>query len=69
MPNKDGTGPQGRSRMPGGNRHTPNGKGLGGVGKCTCPECGHKESHKRGIPCTTQTCPKCGAKMKGDNCL
>lgn len=69
MPARDGTGPRGRGRGLGrGNRPGRTGRGLGGVNECVCPECGYKESHKRGIPCTEIKCPKCGAQMTGDYC-
>ena len=67
MPNLDRTGPQGRGPQ--------TGRGMGvrnrplGSGKCTCPKCGHEESHKRGVPCTQVKCPKCKTPMKGANCL
>ena len=32
----------------------------GPAGDCVCPKCGHRESHKRGIPCLEIKCPKCG---------
>jgi electron transport complex protein RnfB len=37
--------------------------GLGPGGNCVCTDCGHKISHKRGIPCSQEKCPKCGGKM------
>lgn len=30
---------------------------------CVCLQCGHKERHERGIPCTQQQCPQCGINM------
>lgn len=40
-----------------------------GSSKCICTECGHTEAHAdRGIPCSKQSCPKCGAPMKGLLC-
>ncbi len=33
------------------------GEGPGGF--CVCPVCGHREVHKKGIPCSTLKCPKC----------
>lgn len=27
---------------------------------CSCPSCGFKISHKRGVPCRSITCPQCG---------
>ena len=43
-------------------------QGLGGSKECTCPKCGHKEPHVRGIPCSEKKCPKCGTLMKGVFC-
>lgn len=47
------------------------GRGRRSVGsfECTCPNCGHKELHKRGIPCSQEICPKCKTTMRGVNCL
>jgi predicted Fe-Mo cluster-binding NifX family protein len=47
---------QGRGRM-GGQRAA----GVGGT--CVCPQCGHRETHERGVPCTQKQCPKCGTVM------
>lgn len=83
MPNFDGSGPTGqgprtgRGRGMGVGRGIGRGKGigrggnrqgLGGSTQCTCPKCGHKQSHRRGVPCTEIKCPKCGAAMTGDFC-
>jgi predicted Fe-Mo cluster-binding NifX family protein len=38
-------------------------KAAGPAGDCVCPKCGHREPHRRGIPCTQERCPKCGASM------
>ena len=67
MPNKDGTGPQGRG--------SKTGRGMGrgnrplGSDICTCPKCKHEVTHERSIPCSKQNCPKCNTSMKGKNCL
>jgi len=73
MPNRDTTGPMGNGPF--------TGRGLGrGFGRrlfrrasttkeCTCPECGYRQPSERGVPCTEKKCPKCGATMKGVNCL
>ncbi len=37
----------------------------GGPSKCVCPACGYETVHQRGIPCSSMTCPKCGARMIG----
>jgi cation diffusion facilitator family transporter len=42
-------------------------KGTGPGGYCICPKCKYKEPHKRGVPCSTIKCPKCGAKMKRED--
>ncbi|MEA3357034.1 MAG: hypothetical protein U9Q67_01220 [Patescibacteria group bacterium] len=77
MPSKDGTGPLGQGPVAGRGRGRGMGRGLGrgagrktlgGTAECTCPKCGHKEPHKRGIPCTEVKCPKCGTPMKGEFC-
>jgi predicted Fe-Mo cluster-binding NifX family protein len=36
---------------------------TGPVGYCVCPQCGRREPHKRGVPCTTMKCPNCGNAM------
>ena len=76
MPRGDGTGPRGqgaetgrgkggRGQGLGGGR----GPGLGGgtaagpEGTCVCPQCAAKLAHQRGVPCSEQKCPKCGAVM------
>jgi len=46
----------GRGRMGG-----PYSAGPGGA--CVCSKCGYQSSHKRGVPCTKQKCPKCGSSM------
>jgi len=30
---------------------------------CVCPQCGQREPHESGVPCTQRKCPKCGAAM------
>ena len=58
---KGGGGGQGQgSRRPG--------RGGGAVaagpsGECICPQCGSREVHERGVPCTQKKCAKCGAAM------
>jgi predicted nucleic-acid-binding Zn-ribbon protein len=37
--------------------------GMGPVGRCICPKCGHTTAHQPGLPCQQQKCPKCGARM------
>ena len=36
---------------------------AGPEGACVCPQCGHRVAHRRGVPCTENACPKCGARM------
>jgi len=38
---------------------------TGGTDICTCPVCGAKAPHPRGVPCSAITCPKCGSPMTG----
>jgi cation diffusion facilitator family transporter len=46
----------------------PKGKNVNGPPKnCVCPNCGYTVEHKRGIPCTTLKCPKCGTLMAREN--
>ncbi|MBD3343881.1 MAG: hypothetical protein GF401_02320 [Chitinivibrionales bacterium] len=58
--------------MPGGNATGPRGKGRGRMrgpfaagpdGTCVCPQCGRKEAHQRGQPCSQKVCPTCGIPM------
>ncbi len=35
----------------------------GGAGFCVCPECGHREPHRRGVPCIQRQCPQCGTAL------
>jgi len=30
---------------------------------CVCPACGKKQSHQRGLPCSSASCPKCDSMM------
>lgn len=45
------------------------GRGIGRAGfgapphECVCPKCGYRIPHQRGVPCTSQKCPKCGTIM------
>ncbi|MGQ9493080.1 MAG: hypothetical protein ACUVR2_04890 [Anaerolineae bacterium] len=38
-------------------------KAAGPGGYCVCPNCGHKQPHVAGQPCTELACPKCGTRM------
>lgn len=57
-----GSGGGGAGRGPG-HRWRRRGEGAGPGGFCICTGCGHKEPHKRGVPCSQEVCPKCGAPM------
>jgi hypothetical protein len=51
-----------------GARGSPWGRGLGGSTVCRCPKCGHTEPHRSGVPCTSFSCPECGARLRGGRC-
>ena len=51
--------PRGQYREQGGSA-----LGLGGICKCTNPECGYEEPHKPGEPCLFKKCPKCGGYLR-----
>lgn len=38
--------------------------GKGPEGCCICEECGHRQSHQRGFPCSKAKCPNCGIELK-----
>ncbi|HDR00541.1 MAG TPA: hypothetical protein ENN51_09710 [candidate division WOR-3 bacterium] len=65
MPGRDGTGPtgQGPKAGQGRSRGTGRGFGAGSSGECVCPACGTRAPHRRGVPCSSVKCPKCGATM------
>lgn len=73
MPNRDATGPMGNGPFTG--RGFGRGWGRGffrgrNSGKeCICPECGYRQPSERAVPCTEKKCPKCGATMRGVNCI
>ncbi len=55
---------KGQGRRQGQGRGRMGGAQAGSVaGYCLCPECGHREPHKRGEPCVERKCPQCGAAM------
>jgi predicted Fe-Mo cluster-binding NifX family protein len=60
-----GQGQGGGGQGPGGRRAGRGGgpKAGGPGGFCRCPQCGHREEHKRGVPCMERTCPKCGVPL------
>jgi len=40
-----------------------------GSDTCVCPKCGNEVPHaRRGVPCSSIRCPKCGTPMKGRKC-
>ena len=47
----------------GGRGRQPGGFGLGPGNFCMCPSCKTKIPHKRGVPCYSLTCEKCGSPM------
>jgi len=48
----------------GGGRGRGGGPTAGGAGgTCRCPNCGHRQPHERGVPCTRVQCPKCKTSM------
>lgn len=74
VPRLDGTGPTGQGPKTGrgmGRGMAQGGEaglGQGGSAECTCPSCGEKAPHKRGIPCTQTKCSKCDTPMRGVFC-
>lgn len=36
---------------------------MGEGGFCVCLHCGARIPHRAGIPCRTESCPKCGTAM------
>jgi hypothetical protein len=44
------------------------GRGPAGSTTCRCPKCGHTEPHRPGAPCSSRSCPRCGAAMRGEHC-
>jgi len=67
MPRNIDTNQSGQGRRTGDdqgrNLFSKNRRGAGPTGECVCPSCGTNVPHKRGTPCYTVTCPKCGVKM------
>jgi hypothetical protein len=53
----------GRGQGRGGGMGRLGGRSLGPGGQCVCTACGQTAPHQRGVPCTEQKCPKCGAAM------
>ena len=65
MPRGNGSGPLGGGSGMGRGmgRGAGNRQGIGPGGDCICPTCGMKVLHQAGIPCSSMSCPKCGARM------
>lgn len=40
-------------------------QGDGGANVCVCPDCGNTQTHKKGVPCNSMKCPKCGTLLQG----
>jgi len=38
-------------------------RAAGPSGYCVCPQCGHRETHERGMPCMKIKCQICGSAM------
>jgi len=38
-------------------------RGMGPGGYCVCPRCNYRVEHKRGVPCASLKCPKCGINL------
>jgi predicted Fe-Mo cluster-binding NifX family protein len=54
----------GKGQGGGGGRGRMGGPAAGGpVGSCFCPQCKEEIAHQRGVPCSAQKCPKCGAAL------
>lgn len=60
----------GKGKGQGGGRGRATGRGrMGGPmaggpsGTCICPKCNEQIAHQRGVPCSAQTCPKCGVPL------
>ena len=39
---------------------------AGGTDTCVCPDCNYSTEHKRGAPCNSIVCPKCGSRLVGE---
>jgi hypothetical protein len=61
-------GGAGRGDQVRGARGSPWGRGLGGSIVCRCAGCGYEQPHRRGVPCSSFTCPKCGKRLHGEHC-
>jgi uncharacterized protein len=57
-----------RNDMPGKGMNQQSGTGkLGPGGNCVCVKCGKMVTHKKGVPCSEEKCPDCGASMVREN--
>lgn len=54
----------GAGKGQGGARGRQGGAAAGPDGTCVCPQCGHSQSHERGVPCVQVMCPKCGVALR-----
>jgi hypothetical protein len=65
-------GQAGQRRDPAGRaagaRGFPWGRRLGGSMVCRCKGCGYSQPHRRGVPCSSFTCPRCGKRLHGEHC-
>ena len=59
----------GRRRGAGRGQRGRRGNQMGGrsateqSGFCVCTQCGQRQPHERGVPCSERACPKCGAEF------
>lgn len=62
--NSANQGGRGMGMGRGGGRGRMGGNKTGGIGgNCICPQCGHRQTHKQGVPCTTIKCPQCATML------
>ena len=36
---------------------------MGPIGECVCPKCEMRITHRRGVPCQEERCPRCQVRM------
>jgi len=58
-----GSGGGGRNMPGAGSGQTGGAGAYSGDITCTCPNCGYREPHERGIPCLQKRCPTCGVAL------
>ncbi len=66
MPDGDGTGPFEQRYGRGKTLEVGKRPGMGPGGDCVCPDCGQKNPHQAGIPCTEVKCQNCETAMLRD---